>query len=296
MTCLRQSAKRVVVLLTLVVVAACGGPTSVSVGPSATSNNNDPVPGGGFPGAENTGVPDGVTLKESDGLRISANGAVISDLDIEGCVVVDADDVTIRNTRIRCSDPASANAVQVADGATGLVIEDSEIDGLGGAQIGVGWNNYTLRRVEIHGTADGVRLGSNSVIEDSWIHDLKRQGELHGDAVQSTSGGDILVRHNTLDSVTTDNHDLNNSAIMLGTETGAQLLAEARFEGNYLNGGNYTVNIRGDANIRDVVFIDNVFGPDHRFGPVRAPRGIDFGSDVLQSTGQAVEVKDSAGS
>jgi hypothetical protein len=281
----------------LVVLAGCGGgPTSAYVEPGATTAGASPSSTAGWPGRETTGVPDGTDLEPSGDLRITADGAVVDGLDIEGCVVVDASDVTIRNSRIRCADPDSANAVQITEGSRDFVMEDSEIDGLGKADIGVGWNNYTLRRVDIHSTADGVRLGSNTVVEDSWIHDLVRQGTLHGDAIQSTSGGNILVRGNTLDAFNAADDDLNNSAIMLGTETGQQLLADARFEGNYLNGGNYTVNIRGDANLQDVVFADNVYGPDHRYGPVRAPDEVSFDSDRdMQdgAPGAVVEVEDS---
>jgi hypothetical protein len=271
----------------LALLVGCGGPTSSYVAsPSGAQTERTERPG-----PDNTGVPSGIELRDSDDLRVTEDGAVIDGLDIDGCVVVDASDVTIRNSRITCSDSDSANAVQVTKGSYNFVLEDSEIDGGGKTDIGVGWNNYTLRRVDIRGTADGLRLGSNTLVEDSWIHDLIRQGTLHGDAVQSTSGGNITVRNNTLDSVTTSTGDLNNSAIMLGTETGVRALTMARFEGNYLNGGNYTVNIRSDANLTDVVFVDNVYGPDHRYGPVMAPVGVDFRSDIVEATRIPVRVK-----
>jgi hypothetical protein len=206
-------------------------------------------------------------------------------------VVVDADNVTIRNTRIRCAKPESEPVVRVVGDHEGLVIEDSEIDGLGSAIVGVGYSGYRLTRSDVHGVNDGARVGDGTVVEESWIHALVRQGDHHPDTIQSTSGTGILVRGNTLDAKSND--DLNNAAIMLGTETGPRLLKDASFVGNYLNGGNFTVNIRGDANLTNVVFRDNVYGPDSRYGPVRAPLTVSFSSDTMAATGQPVEVEKS---
>lgn len=263
--------------------------TIVSSPPAATSSST-PQPTMSRPGPDNTGVPAGLKLRPSGDLRITAANTIVDGLDINGCVVVLASNVVIRNTRIRCAAPETANIVQVETGATRLVIEDTEIDGLGQADIGVGWNDYTLRRVEIHGTNDGVRLGPNVVVEDSWIHSMARKGDLHPDAVQATTGRNIIVRNNTLDVYNADLGDLNNAAVQLGTETGQRILRDALFEENYFNGGNYTVNIRGDANLDNVIFRANVYGPNSRYGPVQAPRSVDFSSDVFESDGSTVKV------
>ena len=235
-------------LLGVLVLGGCAGEAPgdyvrPAAAPSATVEDTSP------PGPDNTGVPAGVTLRPSGDLVVTEAGAVVDGLDVEGCVQVLASDVTIQNTRIRCSDPETANVVQVGDGVTGLLVQDTEIDGLGQADIGVGWNDYTLRRVEVHGTNDGVRLGDDVLVERSWIHDMVRQGELHPDCVQATQGSDITVRGNTLDVHARDAGDLNNAAVMLGSETGSRVLERVLVEGNWLNGGNYTVNVRQDATL-----------------------------------------------
>jgi hypothetical protein len=248
-------------------------------------------PAGGKPGPENTGVPAGVELKASGSLRITRDNAVVEGLDVAGCLTIAADDVTIRNVRVRCAHPSSEPAVRVMPDHAGLVVKDSEIDGMGSATVGVGYSGFSLIRVDIHGVNDGARIGGNTLIEGSWIHDLARKGDLHPDTVQSTSGTNIRVRNNTLDAATGD--DLGNAAIMLGTEDGAHLLNNATFEDNYLNGGNYTVNIRSDANLSNVVFANNVYGPDHRYGEVRAPDSISFETDSVEATGEVVDVDES---
>lgn len=279
-------------VVALVVLSGCtGGPSTTTVVPSGSGPPPTTGAATGRPGPDNTGVPAGVELDASDGLRIVEDGTVIDGLDVDGCVVVAADDVVIKNTRIRCADPESEPAVRVLPGHRGLLVQDTEIDGLGQAAMGVGYSGYHLLRVDVHGVNDGARLSSSTTVEASWIHDLARKDDLHPDAVQSTSGVGVVVRGNTLDSTSGD--DLGNSAVMLGTETGDHLLSDAVFEGNWLNGGNYTVNIRSDANLEDVVFRNNVYGPDHRYGPVRSPDDVAFDSDTSEATGEPVEVDES---
>jgi hypothetical protein len=244
---------------------------------------------GGPPGADNTGVPAGVDLRPSGDLEITEDGAVVEGLDVAGCVVVRAADVTIRNTRVRCADPDTDVAVRLADGATRLTVLDSEVDGAGVVDVGIGWSDYALQRVEITGTNDGARVGDDTSIESSWIHGMVRQGDLHPDAVQATQGTGITLRGNTLDPRDPGTGDLGNAAVMLGSETGSRVLEQVLVEGNWLQGGNYTVNVRQDADLADVVFRGNVYGPDSRYGPAQAPAGVEFAGEC-RSDGETWEL------
>ena len=115
---------------------------------SPTPPRADPAPPApsGFPGASNTGVPAGTTLTPSGGLTIGTAGAVIDGREITGQVVVNAPNVTIRQSRIR------SNAMWVIDNnSTGLVVEDSEIinrpvAGQPNCHNGIGNSNFTVRR------------------------------------------------------------------------------------------------------------------------------------------------------
>src|SRR5690606_30862201 len=114
-------------------------------------------------------------------------------LEITGSVVVRADDVVIRNSRIIAT---GRIAIRV-DGARNLVVEDTEIDGQGRADPTVAFRGYTLRRVHIHDVAEGPRIaGGNVTIEDSYIHDVVQVGDNHTDAVQAVSGRNIVLRGN----------------------------------------------------------------------------------------------------
>jgi hypothetical protein len=246
--------------------------------------------GDGRPGAFTTGLRGASPTKVLTGDQtITTAGTVLDGVRIEGCLVVKADDVVIRNSRIVCHRPGRQLAVNVADGTKNLVIEDSEIDATG-ADVGIGWGNYTLRRVNLHGSADGARWGTKVTIEDSWIHDMSREDSLHSDAMQTTSGSDVVIRHNTLDP---SNHgDPLNSAIMIGTETGSRSLRNVLIEGNFLGGGAYTVNIRSDATISGLVVRGNTFDDNSRYGAVVAPTGRDivFAGNVMAWNGTAITV------
>ncbi len=237
----------------------------------------------GFPGPASTGVPLGTKLEKSGSVTVSEDGTVLENLDIEGCVKIRADDVTIRNSRIRCAD--NQRVIAIDGERKNIVVEDSEIDGRGSTQIAIGWAGYTLRRVDVHDVLDGPRLGSDVVVEDSWIHDIVRQGKLHPDTMQSTGGTGIVVRRNTL--VVTDRvtGDLMNSAIQLGAENDSGVLRDVLIEDNYLDGGNYTVNIRTDDGIEDVVVRDNVFGGHARYGQIIAGESVTIEGNSLARPG-----------
>src|SRR5262249_40388696 len=143
----------------------------------------------------NTGVPAGTVLTPSGSIRVEQDGAVVEDLDIDGEVVILADNVTLRRVRIRSGDYYPIRYFD--NDNVGLVIEDSEIDGTSDdATASISFANYTARRVNIHGAADGLKADSNVLIEDSWIHDLRNGPDQHNDGVQSTGGAGVTLRNN----------------------------------------------------------------------------------------------------
>jgi hypothetical protein len=181
--------------------------------------------------------------------------------------------------------------VQVLSGS--LTMSHSEIDGLGDADQCIGFDNYTLNAVNIHDCADGIKLGSNDVIENSYVHDLARGDGTHNDAIQTVGGHDDLVKGNTLDAYQASTDDPMNAAIQTGHLNTD--LRNVTVEGNYMDGGNYTVNAGSTStdghDISGYVFKDNVFGTDYRYGPVQAVgAGTTFdSSNVWAATGKPVK-------
>lgn len=268
-------------LLGLVLVACQSPPPT---GPPAAPELPETSPTAPFPDATSTGVPEGTRLTPSGPLDIRRAGTVIDGLDIDGCVDVRADDVTIRRSRITCRRPTTA--VRLFDGHSGLLVEDVEIDGTGVVSTAVGFAGYALLRVDIHSVIDGPRLGSGTAIQDSYVHGLTRVQDSHNDAVQITGGSGIVIRHNTLSAVAESTGDLLNAAVMIGSQSAP--VRDVLIEGNYLDGGNYTVNFHPDLVAEGIVLRDNVFGPHHRYGPVArgdAP-GVEWsGPPVMSSPG-----------
>lgn len=217
-----------------------------------------------YPDETTTGVPEGIDLKPSGSRTITQDGTVIDGLEVTGTILVEAKDVVIRNTRILNS---GEYAIRVADGGENLLVEDSEIDGQGKGAAAVAFSDYTLRRVHIFNVREGPRVsGGDVTIEDSFIHQLiQREGD-HADVIQVVSGKNIQVRGNRLDAYNPDAGSLGNAAFMFGEDHGD--VDDCLVEGNYLNGGNYTVNGGGGKTTEAAcVFLDNSFGRDHRFGP-----------------------------
>jgi len=211
------------------------------------------------PGPDNTGVPKGTTLKASESITVMTKGAVIEDLDVRGSITVLADDVTIRRVRIVSGDYYPIRYFD--NDNTGLVIEDSEIQGTSGdVTSAVAFANYTARRLNVHGSADGLKADENVVIEDCWIHDLSNGDGEHNDGVQSTGGKGVTIRHNDISGA-------SNACVQTGDEGAAT--EDLTVDCNWLSGGGYSLNIRGTGATvpKNTRVTNNVFRQDAAYGP-----------------------------
>jgi hypothetical protein len=225
--------------------------SSVAVGDGATRGDEGPtarVPAadrlldalelsGGWPDAGSTGLRDPSLLKPSGSVTVTTNGAVIENLDIKGQISINADNVTIRNVRVTSN--GEKYLITIASGRSGIVIEDVELNGRRITTIGVIGSGYTARRVNMYAVGDGFRAGSNTLIEDSWVHDLGHDGahdpSPHMDAVQSIGGTNITIRNNHLEGP----YRQQTASIIMSPYTG--LLGDVLIENNKLSGGTFTL-------------------------------------------------------
>ena len=211
------------------------------------------------PGPTNTGVPPGTKLTASGPIKVTQNGAVVENLDIAGEVQVLANDVTIRKVRITSGDYYPIRYFDNKN--TGLVVEDSEIIGTStDVTSAISFANYTARRLNIHGGADGFKADENVVIEDCWIHDLANADGQHNDGVQSTGGKGVTIRHNSISGA-------SNACVQTGDEGAAT--EDLTVDCNWLSGGGYTLNIRGTGATRpkNTRITNNRFTRDSAYGP-----------------------------
>jgi hypothetical protein len=231
-------------------------------------------PVGGKPGPGNTGVPAGTPLRRYDGnLVITRPGATYDALDIHGFVVVMAPNVTIRRSIIRGGHSEHGRSMglvtDIGNAGTNFVLADSELvpEHPSVALDGIQGGNYTLLRVNLHGTVDGAKIfGNNVVIQRSWLHGTvsyahdpyQRGGPTHNDAIQVLGGHNILITGNTVDGGT-------NSALQITQDYGP--VSNLTFTDNWVDGGGCSANIadKPRSSMRGINISNNRFGHNTRY-------------------------------
>lgn len=182
----------------------------------------------------------------------TVDNATVSDLEIQGNIVVEGSNVTIKNVRLVSEAPW--HALRVLESATGFTLQDSEIDGAGRTVNGV-YGFGTFLRNDIHGVDNGINVIAPSIIRDNYIHDFRTSTDGHYDGIEINGGHDIQIVHNHI----VNEHD-QTSAVMMNNEFSG--LSNISIENNRLVGGGYTIYLDGrkgggavdDASIR---IIDN---------------------------------------
>lgn len=222
------------------------------------------------PDSSNTGVPAGTQLKRHSGdLYINTPGTVIDGLDIYGTVSVRADNVTIKNSRIR-GRVATYNTALVSmnKGYRNLVIKDTEIapDSPSPYLYGImGWE-FTLERVNIHHVVDSLHIYGNNVnVRSSYLHNNVHYqndpnfggGATHDDGIQILAGTNIQIVGSRVEGA-------YNAAVQITQDKGRT--SNVSFVGNWFDGGGCSVNIseKGRGPVYGLVAADNTFGRNTR--------------------------------
>ncbi len=111
-------------------------------------------------------------------LTITVDGTVIDGKDVRGCLQINANNVTISNSRVSCAgsspdDPGNMVVQQSTSRApdvSGLQVVDTEITRPAGSNGGADYGlliygmNVTLTRVNIHNVTSGVHFSSNGPV------------------------------------------------------------------------------------------------------------------------------------
>ena len=116
------------------------------------------------------------------------------------------------------------------------MLEDCEIVG---GENGIGFGNYVLRRCWVHGQyGDGLKLGSDTLVEDCIVNGLRPAAGAHADGGQVQSGvTNLIVRRSTFDVSDCD----GNAALFIAPDQGPSTVGPVLVQGNVLKGGNYTL-------------------------------------------------------
>lgn len=224
----------------------------------------------GRPDAGNTGVPAGTKLTRHNGdLVITKAGTVIDGLDVYGTVSVRADNVVIKNTRIRGKVAAyNTPLVSMNKGNRNLRVIDTTIspDKPSPNLYGImGWE-FTLERVNISKVVDSVHIyGSNVTIKSSWLHSNVHYAKdpnfggtpTHDDGIQIQKGDNIRILGNRIE-------DAYNVTVMITQDMGRT--SDVQLVGNWLDGAGCNLNIaeKGRGALQGLVAKDNTFGRNTR--------------------------------
>jgi hypothetical protein len=225
-----------------------------------------------MPDATNTGVPKGVALTTVNGdVTVTQDGTTIDAEDIHGFLVIAASHVRITRCFVRGGVATqNGDGIRVKSG-TDILIEDTEvaIEHPSAYLDGIAGSNFTVRRVNVHGGVDGMKVGSNSVVECSYIHDESSfasdpnqgGGPTHNDAIQILEGTNIHITGNRLVAGKDQ-----NSAIQVTQDFGT--VSDLTIDGNWADGGGCTFNIshKGAASLTGVYVTNNRFGRNSFYG------------------------------
>ncbi|TRY18637.1 right-handed parallel beta-helix repeat-containing protein [Tessaracoccus rhinocerotis] len=267
-------------------------PGSGGTGPGGSTGSQNPAPAGpapsysGFPDASNTGVPAGVTLRQSSGIVVTTPGTVIDALDVRGSIVVRADNVTIKNSRVTTD---ARYPIHITSGVTGTLIDHVEVSNAGSNGKGIFFDGGTgtVRYSDIHSAEDGVHIVADGVtLEHNYIHDLTRFAGAHPDTIQIRGGDNITVRHNNLQAYTAS-IGVMNAAIQIGSLAGGDTITNLRVTDNLMNGGHVTVNGGGRGEVDSAIYSNNRFGRAHQYSvQANVQNSVWEASNVYDDNGQ----------
>lgn len=204
------------------------------------------APVASFPDATNTGTSGALTavpgtLTSGSGwswnasppfVNVTGNGANLSNLDINGGIYSNTNvtNVTINNCKCRWCWPQP--------GSDGWSIRDCDVGYPTPVELSLIWftdaDNGTVLRCNIHGGENGVYIsGSNTLVQDNFIHDMWPSGSVGGAHVDGVQVDNIscTIEHNTIIGPVTGG---NSCITMTGTSTNVIINNNRLRSSNYL--------------------------------------------------------------
>jgi hypothetical protein len=249
------------VAIALTGLACCAGTDTEATGPGGAPPSDATQGPATWPGPDDTG-PTG-PLRQVGSRVVVRRGAVLENLEVQGTLTVQADRVTIRNVLVR---PNSYYGILVQ--GQDVLIEDTKVEGANLATmagIAAEGGSFVATRVEVTGVEDGVRLGDDCALTDSYIHGLAGDRGSHFDGVTADGGfTGWRIAHNTI-----LNPHAQTGAVWVGD--GRYGPSEGEMRDNLVAGGGYTV-YAGPGTGRGIRVVGNAFSTRYhersgRWGP-----------------------------
>ena len=265
-------------------IASAPATPTVSASPGAAGKQPEPEPRParrkcrGHPTPKCTGVPPGTRLVrlplnlDGAAYRVTRPGTVLDGVHIPGDLLINADDVVIRNSRIEGSLSNEHKLRRYS-----FTITDSTVGPAKGCITapGIGEARFTALRVHIRGHGDGFHAsGDDITIKDSYVRLCSNPGD-HSDGIQTyLTGKGLVFDHNTVDQ----RFAKDITAPIFITDEQAEDVIVTR---NLVMGGTYSIqvkNVSGKAVVRDNRLVDGSWV----YGPVEADcHNIDWSGNTL---------------
>jgi Malectin domain len=240
--------------------------SAIDVTPINLATPPAPTNPSAFPTATSVGwKTTGVTLKTYTGPNeITVAGTIIDGADITVPLIVSANNVTIRNSRI--TSPTAWYSVRQYPEFSHLTLDHVEIVNKAGEH--PDWAIYagpylTVRSSLIHGMQRGVYASSNMTITGSYLDDFDNPSTSHAQAILSSGNvHNVTLTNNTLGCHT----NLCTAALSIFPETWTGGPNDTwMIDHNQLNGGSYAIYAgytasAGESPNTNMTFINNVFG------------------------------------
>jgi hypothetical protein len=163
-----------------------------------------------------------------------------------------ANNVTIRNCKIHTSDGFFGILLR---SGTNVVVEDCEIYDTSdnGGYTGFAGDNMTIRRCNFYNWENGGSAGSNTTVQDCYIHDPGHRPGAHTDGIEWGGGSNVILRHNRI-AIRDE-----TSCINIGGQSG--VISHIQVLNNLFFGGTYSLALEGRQGItmHDVTVVENVW-------------------------------------
>ena len=253
-------------------------PTSPTSSPTSTPTSTPDVDadldataaGGWFPDPRFGRVPDGwAPVRTVNGsYTVSTPGAVVEDLRINGDLVINAANVTVRRVEV------VGGTIDNFRGPTcrnGLTIKDSTVRAAGGTndngEPAFGAGGYTADNVLIDGMAEGFRVGGKSagcgavVIANSYAYITSPTTcvDWHGDSLQGYDGPALTIRNSVL--VLDERSGCGGTAPFFYPDTQGNTSAD--IAGLIVDGGGYPFRLGTAGKVQGLNIVNNswYYGP-----------------------------------
>ncbi len=195
----------------------------------------------------------------------STPGQVIENRTV-GCVVIGANNITLRNVTVRCSPGSYTNAIH-AVGKSGLTIENSDISYNNSNSYGNGANaiylqdtdRVTIKNSKIRSIGDAIimvnrahntQIIDNTITQPSYQTFINNNG--HADVIQITAGNNTYIARNTITQPTGKGGQHGGYVANVLAKNDEGDINGVTIENNNLSGGGFTLycmaGFRNDIN------------------------------------------------